>query len=97
MSRRGRTNSRKIIYQAALSRGVDTQANISPKFILLHTLAHLLINQLSFDCGYGSSSLRERLYCDIEDNSFPMTGVLIYTASGDSEGTFNKYFRTAYL
>ena len=80
-------------YQAALSRGVETQANISPKFILLHTLAHLLINQLSFDCGYGSSSLRERLYCDIEDNSFPMTGVLIYTASGDSEGTMGGLVR----
>lgn len=74
-------------YQSAVSRGEEIQANISPKFILLHTLAHLLINQLSFDCGYGSSSLRERLYCDIEDHSFPMTGVLIYTASGDSEGT----------
>ena len=83
----------KNYYKAALSRGVDTQANISPKFILLHTLAHLLINQLSFDCGYGSSSLRERLYCDIDDNSFPMTGVLIYTASGDSEGTMGGLVR----
>lgn len=80
-------------YRAALNRGVNIQANISPKFILLHTLAHLLINQLSFDCGYGSSSLRERLYCDIEDNSFPMTGVLIYTASGDSEGTMGGLVR----
>lgn len=83
----------KNYYAAALSRGADVQANISPKFILLHTLAHLLINQLSFDCGYGSSSLRERLYCDIEDNSFPMTGVLIYTASGDSEGTMGGLVR----
>jgi hypothetical protein len=80
-------------YRAALNRGVNIQANISPKFILLHTFAHLLINQLSFDCGYGSSSLRERLYCDIEDNSFPMTGVLIYTASGDSEGTMGGLVR----
>lgn len=83
----------KNYYKAALDRGADVQANISPKFILLHTLAHLLINQLSFDCGYGSSSLRERLYCDIEDNSFSMTGVLIYTASGDSEGTMGGLVR----
>lgn len=80
-------------YNAALSRGVSAQSNISPKFILLHTLAHLLINQLSFDCGYGSSSLRERLFCDIEDASFPMTGMLIYTASGDSEGTMGGLVR----
>ncbi|CAN5624045.1 hypothetical protein BH24ACI2_BH24ACI2_15120 [soil metagenome] len=37
--------------------------------------------------------MRERLYCDIEDNSFPMTGVLIYTASGDSEGTMGGLVR----
>lgn len=80
-------------YKAALDRGVNIQSNISPKFILLHTLAHLLINQLSFDCGYGSSSLRERLFCDIEDHSFPMTGMLIYTASGDSEGTMGGLVR----
>lgn len=80
-------------YSAELSRGAVVQANISPKFILLHTLAHLLINQLSFDCGYGSASLRERLYCNIEDNEFPMTGVIIYTASGDSEGTMGGLVR----
>src|SRR5262249_49459417 len=66
---------------------------ITPKFILLHTLAHLLINRLSFDCGYGSSSLRERLYCDAEDRDHPMQGVLIYTASGDSEGTMGGLVR----
>lgn len=80
-------------YKSAIDRGGNIQANISPKFILLHTLAHLLINQLSFDCGYGSSSLRERLFCDTEDNSFPMTGMLIYTASGDSEGTMGGLVR----
>ena len=59
---------------------------ILPRFVLLHTLAHLLINQLSYDCGYGSSSLRERLYCQ-QEHDLPMNGLLIYTASGDSEGT----------
>jgi hypothetical protein len=59
---------------------------ILPRFVLLHTLAHLLINQLSYDCGYGSSSLRERLYCQ-QEHGLAMNGLLIYTASGDSEGT----------
>jgi hypothetical protein len=62
---------------------------VSPTFVLLHTLAHLLIRQLSFECGYGSSSLRERIYCsspgDPEDRW--MCGLLIYTAAGDAEGT----------
>jgi Domain of unknown function (DUF1998) len=66
---------------------------ISPKFVLLHTLAHVLINQLSYDCGYGSASLRERLYCDVAHTEEPMSGLLIYTASGDSEGTMGGLVR----
>jgi len=66
---------------------------VNPKFVLLHTLAHLIINQLSFECGYGSSSLRERIYCDIDDEAHEMNGFLIYTASGDSEGTMGGLVR----
>ncbi len=50
---------------------------ISPRFVLLHTLAHLLINQLTFDCGYGSASLRERLYAST-DPQMPMAGVYLH-------------------
>jgi len=67
------------------------QRPISPKFVLLHTISHMIINQLVFDCGYGSASLRERLYCSDGDN--PMTGILIYTAAGDSEGTMGGLVR----
>jgi len=56
------------------------------KFFLLHTLAHILIRRLSYECGYGSSALRERIYC-WEGDTQEMNGVLIYTAAGDSEGT----------
>jgi hypothetical protein len=72
---------------------LQPQRNLTPKFVLLHTLAHVLINQLSFDCGYGSASLRERLYCDFTDPAKPMHGILIYTASGDSEGTMGGLVR----
>lgn len=34
--------------------GRDT-VNLNPVYVMIHTFAHLLINQLSFDCGYGSS------------------------------------------
>lgn len=67
--------------------------NLPLKFLLMHTLAHVVINQLSFDCGYGSASLRERLYCDFTDPQRPMQGILIYTASGDSEGTMGGLVR----
>jgi hypothetical protein len=52
------------------------------KFLVLHTFAHLIIRQLSFESGYSSGSLRERIYANNGQ-----AGVLIYTADGDSEGS----------
>jgi len=60
---------------------------------MIHTLAHMLINQLAFDCGYGSASLRERVYCEFEPDTEPMQGLLLYTASGDAEGTMGGLVR----
>jgi hypothetical protein len=66
---------------------------VIPEFVLLHTFAHVLINQLAYDCGYGSASLRERLYCSQGNPNEQMCGVLIYTASGDSEGSMGGLVR----
>ncbi len=65
---------------------------VSPRYILLHSLAHLLIRRLVFECGYGSASLRERLYVSEKKNA-PMAGILIYTASGDCEGSMGGLVR----
>jgi len=35
---------------------------ITPKFLLIHTLSHLIIKELEYDCGYPAASLQERLY-----------------------------------
>lgn len=80
-------------YNSARALRQQPYRNVGARFLLLHTLAHLLINQLSFDCGYGSASLRERLYCDINEPKQPMNGILIYTASGDSEGSMGGLVR----
>lgn len=66
---------------------------ITPKFVMLHTLSHLLISQLSFECGYSIASLCERLYCSDETDGRKMAGIFIYTASGDSEGTLGGLVR----
>ncbi len=65
---------------------------VGPRYVLLHTLAHLLINRLTFECGYSSAALRERLYVS-EHPSAPMAGILIYTAAGDAEGTLGGLVR----
>lgn len=66
---------------------------LNAKYVLIHTFAHLMINQLSYECGYGSSSIRERIYCDKVGNEHNMYGVLLYTASGDSEGSLGGLVR----
>ncbi|HBT17606.1 MAG TPA: hypothetical protein DEB05_11705 [Firmicutes bacterium] len=66
---------------------------ITPKFIMLHTLSHLLIKQLSFECGYSIASLSERIYCAEDSDGKQMAGIFIYTASGDSEGTLGGLVR----
>lgn len=66
----------------------------TPRFIMLHTLAHLLIRQLAFDSGYASASLTERIYSRLPEGGRPgMAGVLIYTAAGDQEGTLGGLVR----
>ena len=62
------------------------------RYLVVHSLAHILINQLVFECGYSTASLRERLYVS-SDPVAPMAGFLIYTAAGDSEGTLGGLVR----
>jgi MrfA Zn-binding domain len=67
---------------------------ITPQFLLIHTLAHILVQQLILECGYSSSSLRERLYYNDGENGLPkMNGFLIYTATSDSEGSLGGLVR----
>lgn len=73
--------------------GKGLQGELRPEYVLLHTFSHILINQLSFECGYGSSSIRERIYCGLNNHKFDMAGVLVYTASGDSEGSLGGLVR----
>lgn len=70
-------------YETVLKQ-LDTSSNlqITPRLLLIHTFAHVLINQWALECGYPAASLRERLYV-----SQDMAGVLIYTATGDSAGS----------
>lgn len=89
-----RARTQKIIDHYARSGRVERQ--LTPRLVMLHTLAHLLINELVFTCGYSSASLRERLYVSTEPGC-EMAGVLIYTAAGDSEGTMGGLVRMARL
>ncbi|MCF8014287.1 MAG: DUF1998 domain-containing protein [Chromatiaceae bacterium] len=63
----------------------DPPLPLTPRFILLHTLAHLLIRHLETAAGYPAASIRERLYCS--SGAEPMAGVLVYVAVADVAGS----------
>ena len=53
-----------------------------PRYVLMHSLAHLLITAVSLECGYPSSAIRERIYAGAAGS-----GVLLYTASPGASGS----------
>ena len=56
------------------------------RYVLLHTLAHMLIRELALECGYNAASIRERVYADVNVEG-SQAGFIIYTAAADSDGT----------
>ena len=61
-------------------------------YVLLHTLAHLLVQSLSMRCGYPAASIRERIYADDDGRRYAL---LLYTASPDAEGTLGGLVQEA--
>jgi hypothetical protein len=67
----------------------NNEAHLS-KFLLIHSFSHLIIKELEFLCGYPSSSIAERIYCDADT----INGLLIYTIAG-GEGSFGGLIKQA--
>ena len=70
---------------AATGLRFDPEIIVTPRFLLLHTLAHLLIRQLETEAGYPAASLKERVYCTA--GKLPMSGILVYVAVPDVVGS----------
>lgn len=67
-------------------RNIKEQDFPGARYVLLHTLSHALMRQLCMGSGYSSTSLRERIYSRNKEGE-RMAGILIYTATPDSEGS----------
>ena len=63
----------------------------SPTFILIHTLSHLLINEISKESGYNAASISEIIY-----EGDGMEGLLIYTTTSDTEGSLGGLVSIGY-
>lgn len=72
---------------------INCKDKASTRYILLHTLSHLLIRQLSLDCGYSGAALKERIYSTVNSSGLPMAGILLYTSSTDSDGSLGGLVR----
>lgn len=60
------------------------------EYVLLHSFAHLIMRQISMDCGYNIASLKEKIYStfiDEENDCLEMHGILIYLTSSDADGS----------
>ena len=79
--------------EAGLHRRLFANEDVSPRFILLHTLAHLLIRELESEAGYPAASLKERIYS--ETGPDPMAGILIYVAVPDEVGSLGGLVQLA--
>ncbi len=81
--RAGRLQSR--LERTAMRLPDELPLPVTPRFLLLHTLAHLLIRRLEAEAGYPAASIRERIYC--AGGSEPMAGILVYVAVPDIVGS----------
>ena len=65
--------------------GRDSPNPLTARFLLLHTLSHLLMRQIESEGGYPAASLIERIYC--ANAPEPMAGILIHVAVPDIAGS----------
>lgn len=68
--------------EALKSTSLAATIQVSPRMLLLHSLAHSILDECSLTAGYPTASLRERVYAEEGQ-----AGVLIYTATADSAGS----------
>ncbi|HPE61590.1 MAG: DUF1998 domain-containing protein [Thiothrix sp.] len=71
---------------------LSEDVEVTPRFLLLHTLAHLVIRELEVSAGYPAAALHERIYCSRARN---MAGILIYTAVPDIAGSLGGIIESA--
>lgn len=64
------------------AKGWEHYKKRNAEYVLLHTLSHMLIKEMSLVSGYSSAALSERIYSN--EN---MCGLLIFTGAADKEGS----------
>lgn len=76
------------VFEDLFSKLSDEDPRWPPRYMLLHTLAHVLIRGAAYVSGYSEASIRERIYSGHNYN-----GVLLYTATSSSDGSLGGLVR----
>lgn len=91
---RDATLQRLAILQQGAARWVaETRRSIGTRhggpYLLAHSLAHVLMTEISLDCGYPASALNERIYAlpSATADEPAKVGLLIYTATAGTQGS----------
>jgi len=65
----------------------DGFIDLTPQYVYLHTLAHLLIRAISKMAGYSIASIRDRIYLYKNEDDNYEGGILIYVGGEDVDGS----------
>ena len=76
------------VFEDLFSKLGDEDPRRTPRYMLLHTLAHVLIRRVAEVSGYSEASIRERIYSGNNHS-----GVLLYTATSSSDGSLGGLVR----
>lgn len=76
------------VFENLFSKLSDGDTRRPPRYMLLHTLAHVLIRGVAEVSGYSEASIRERIY-----SGSNYSGVLLYTATPSSDGSLGGLAR----
>ena len=95
---RARPYERRYVAWAGPDGHRAPDVEVSPRLLLCHTLAHLMIRAIEAQAGYPAASLKERIYCGTGSGSSAeprMAGILIYVAVPDQEGSLGGLMELA--
>jgi hypothetical protein len=90
-----------ILQQAAAHWIAETRRSIGNRhggpYLLAHSLAHVLMTEISLDCGYPASALSERIYAlpAASSDEPAKVGILIYTATAGTQGSLGGLVEVA--
>ena len=80
----------EAVEQWAADHGWSQREELHPRYLLVHTVSHMVARELARRSGYAEASIRERVYCGRGYNA-----VLLYTASPSSDGSLGGLVRQA--